>query len=133
MIAHTSQRYKLRKQLGVIMYKESYKLSHYERFKRCQPIRSTRDLPQPVKNMIPSKIDQDRQGKRTDKGWSSLLILDCQPDNDGVNPQQHRSQQPPDKFPMIHKTTRAMVTLEFNDQERKTCIRHKTICQYTSK
>ena len=64
VIAHTSQRYKSRKQLGVIMNKESYKPSHYERCTWCQSIWPTRDLPQSMQNPTENRSRQTRKKNR---------------------------------------------------------------------
>ena len=68
---------------------------------------------------IPLKIDQERQDKRTSPGagppFSSWIT-----DQAKMEFTQKPKPKRPDKFSMCHKTTRVMVTLEFNNQERKT-------------
>ena len=70
---------------------------------------------------IPLKIDQDRQGRKTDHGvgppFSSWItdqaMTELTQNKTEINNLLINSQ-------CATKTTRATVTLEFNDQERKT-------------
>ena len=119
VIAHTSQRYKIRKELGFIMYKESFKLSHYERFTLCHSYRPTRDLPHPVQN---STENRSRKTSKKTNPWVGPPFSSWIADQVTTELTQNKTEA---NNLLINskcatKTTRAMVTLEFNNQERKT-------------
>ena len=101
------------------MNEESYKLSHYERFTLCQSNRPTRDLPQSMQNPTENRSRKTRKKNRpwagppfsswiADQATTELTQNKTEANNLLINSQ------------CATKTTRAMVTLEFNDQERKT-------------